>query len=207
MEFNIKNMYRYLISHTFPGFLFLLELLYFIKIIKPNLWFFFTSLWTGNTGNTIAIVIIFYAISTLLGFIIDVIHHFLYEDIEDLEDFKDFLCLRIKESKYKNEMSKDYFQAISKLDDLEIYQHLVMDDYWYPYEACGNLSIVMVPGFFVVVIWFFKISWFYSLWTGILAVFILLLYISIFWIMIFEAKLIFKQFKNGDEKFIEAKNN
>ncbi len=71
MNFNLKEMYRYLISHTFPGLLFLVEILLFLKnTAYPNI----LSL---LPDKYIAILILAgYSFSTLLGTMLYSTFHF-----------------------------------------------------------------------------------------------------------------------------------
>jgi hypothetical protein len=77
MDIDIKGTYGYLVSHTFPGLLFVMQIALGFKLFTP--FDAFRLLYTIDIKavNLIAILIIFYVISTIFGIIIDGIHHFI----------------------------------------------------------------------------------------------------------------------------------
>ncbi len=129
MNFNLKEMYRYLISHTFPGLLLLVELLLFLQnTAYPNI--FMSPL----PDKYIAILILAgYSFSTLLGTMLDGIQHSIFDLFIDPRTDKESI--------------KNKFIAIKNNDkDMEVYKHFIEDDFWYPYEAYANISIAMFLG-------------------------------------------------------------
>jgi hypothetical protein len=72
MEFNIKGMsYSLLLSHTFPGLLFGLQiLLAFALYTKFNVITFLSSQ-ENNAINLVSFLTVTFVFSTLLGFIVD----------------------------------------------------------------------------------------------------------------------------------------
>jgi hypothetical protein len=174
MELKLKDMYSFLLSHTFPGLFFGIELLLSMKwfanldsfsvlqelLSKPD-----------NTGVILAVILICYAFATLLGFIIDGIHHFFYEDF-----------LRGNKIGYHSVDDSDIFCAVNNLEKMSIYQHFIDDDYWYPYETYANISIAMIPGIFLLP---------YKLYSSQVAVWftftLCILYALVLFIMIYEA--------------------
>ena len=103
MNFEFRGMYKYLTSHTFPGLLLGVEILYIVKIIKPALWFYFLQICCSNTSTVIVLSILAYAFSTLLGVVVDSVHHFLYENV-DYNHFK---------IKRNDELTVEFFESNS----------------------------------------------------------------------------------------------
>ena len=98
-------MYRYLLSHTFPG------LILGIEIILAIYWFsdlpVKACIETGFKQHASVIILIGYAISTLMGFIVDGIHHFFFEDLLDIKILVYFKSLFAR-SKLNNFLYKLY---------------------------------------------------------------------------------------------------
>ncbi len=123
MKFELKAMYSFLISHTFPGLLVLIQALLFYQwFIDPHFWEFLKTNWPTQAGLILVILIMGYAISTILGVILDGVHHFIFEDF-----------LRKKTADQK-------FCAIKDDFTIEVYKHFLEDDLWYPYEAYANVA-------------------------------------------------------------------
>jgi hypothetical protein len=187
VEYRIKDMsYGLLLSHTFPGLLFGLEILLafelFTKINIINLLFLIEN----NASNLIAIFIAVFVSATLLGFILDGIHHFIFEDVYEKIVLK------------KNPYNLKLFQLIKNAEQMHIYKHFLEDDLWYPYEAYANIGIAMLPGLILLPYWLNKLqiaTWF----NAIVTVF----YWSVFIIMIYEAKSTLQLFNEAEEKLIE----
>lgn len=194
MKFELGDMYKYLLSHTFPGLLVLIEILFGLK------WFAKIDVWISLSKlNVWVLIIIAYALSTLLGIIVDGIHHLLYEDIERVKSRP----LKFKMRDVKTENLKEKFEAILDKDKMEIYQSLIMEDYWYPYEAYSNISIAMIPGFILLVYWFIwrlEIST-YCGWGGFIIS--VLVYIFVFVAMFLEARYTYKIIKDGEKHFFK----
>jgi len=187
VEYKIKDMsYGLLLSHTFPGLLFGLEILLafalFTKINIVNLLFSIEN----NTSNLIAIFIAVFVSATLLGFILDGIHHFIFEDVYEKIVLKD------------NPYNLKLFQVIKNAEQMHIYKHFLEDDLWYPYEAYANIGIAMLPGLILLPYWLYKLqiaAWFNAIVTVI--------YWAVFIIMIYEAKSTLQLFNEAEEKLIE----
>ena len=184
MDFKLRDMYSYLLSHTFPGLFLGLEILLALQwfahfdvlllmqteLSKPQ-----------NTGSIIAVVIVGYAFSTLLGFVLDGIHHFVYED---------FL---------REEKDDNIFYAVNNVEKMQIYQHFVEDDYWYPYEAYANISVAMVPGIFLLPYKLYNLhvdTWF--LLTMVIS------YIFVFYVMTYEAHCTYKRCIEREKQIIDS---
>ena len=195
-------------SHTFPGLLLGVELLFLLKwVLHENLlqYFFNFIMKPNNTGNMIAFTIVAYAFSTVLGFILDGIHHFFFEDFKETKFYEKIKCCLSKKTSDKPEEKKDsivnpdIFKKIAGPDDMLIYQHFIEDDYWYPYEAYSNIFFAMVPGWFILPCWVYEKSksWLYT-------ILFFILYTVILAIIFYEAFKTYKQFLEMEKGF--AKN-
>lgn len=142
MKFDIKEMYRYLLSHTFPGMLLGLGILYYLKWIEDiNVYKFVNAAMVNSQAIFILGV---YSLSTCLGFIVDGIHHFSYEDIHG--------------DNVKKNNSKLKYLSISNDHNYEIYKHYIEDDLWYPYETYANVSVVMFVMMPLAFYWIIELS-------------------------------------------------
>jgi hypothetical protein len=126
MKFDLKSMYTFLISHTFPGFIVLVELVMYID------WFLnsgFASRIASEIGkHQLASALIGYLLSTMLGIFIDGISHLLFDDLfrEQMRDYK--------------------FTALYDDLSVNIYKHFLEEDLWYFYECYSNMSIALFLG-------------------------------------------------------------
>lgn len=78
MKFEIKDMYNFLLSHTFPGMILGIEIIY---LLQWNKQIDITQLFQKPySDHSLLLIIVAYAVSTVLGFIIDGVHHWAYED-------------------------------------------------------------------------------------------------------------------------------
>lgn len=181
MKFELKDMYSFLISHTFPGLLVLVELLLFYQwFVNPNFCNYLKANWPTETSNVIVILILAYAFSTLFGILLDSIHHF----IEDIYNHKE------KDGK---------FIAINDTFSMDVYKHFLEDDLWYPYEAYANVGIAMTPGLFLLIHWLSRINNFVGLkfWVPVLA------YVLILSVIIAEAWFTYRRFCSDETEFIK----
>jgi len=70
--------YGYLISHTFPGIFLGFEIMFAFTMFTPiNIFNIICSI-DYKIVNIVALIIVIYIISTLLGVILDGIHHFIF---------------------------------------------------------------------------------------------------------------------------------
>jgi hypothetical protein len=179
MRFELKDMYSFLISHTFPGLLILVELLFFYQwFINPNFWNFIQENWPTETSTVIVILILGYAFSTLIGIVLDSVHHF----IEDIFNHKN---------------KDDKFEAIKDSFSMDVYKHFLEEDLWYPYEAYANVGVAMVPGLFLLYYWLSCIHHFEGLrfWVPVLA------YLVTLSITIAEACFTYRRFYSDETEF------
>lgn len=194
MKFDLKDMYKFLLSHTFPGLLLgiqvILSLLLFTDLTILS---YLQKAWNSST---LLLVILGYAFSTLLGFIVDGIHHLF---LEDSMGFTNFMKLRVDAEtpsfKEESAYARKKFEAIADSDSMEVYKHFLDDDLWYPYEAYANIGIAMMPGLFLLIYLFVRglfiryYPWNFELACSPLVLLVyIIIYSFILWVMLYEAK-------------------
>ncbi|MBF0515519.1 MAG: hypothetical protein HQK97_00170 [Nitrospirae bacterium] len=87
MKLDLKSMYNYLISHTFPGFLLLIECLLALQwFFKVDVFAALEKILSKDSGSIVVLSIIAYAFSTLLGIIVDGIHHLIDDMTDDMTE-------------------------------------------------------------------------------------------------------------------------
>lgn len=146
MKFELKDMYKFLISHTFPGLLVLIEILLCYQwFVDNNFWTYLQQKWPAETGTIIIILILSYAFSTLLGLIVDSVHHFIHDLYEKIA--------KIILPDNVNQDDKNEYDAIKDTLSLEVYNSYIDDDLYYYYEAYSNICVAMVPGLFLFWHW------------------------------------------------------
>lgn len=186
MEFRIRDMsYGLLLSHTFPGLLSGLQImLAFALFTKINVVTLLLSI-EYNAANLISIFILIFVSATLLGFILDGIHHFIFEDLWEKITKKSVYNLKL-------------FEVIRDTEQMQIYKHFLEDAFWYPYEAYANICLAMFPGLFLLPFWLCKLqiaTWFNAIVTVI--------YWLIFFIMGYEAKSTLQLFCENEKELIK----
>ena len=183
MKFELKDMYSFLISHTFPGLLVLVEILLFYQwYVNPHFGEFVQQNWPTETCTIILLLILAYAFSTLLGVILDCVHHFILED---------FLRKNTIDNK---------FTAIKDNLSMEVYGHFLEDDLWYFYEAYANVGLAMVPGLGLFWHWLSSILHLQG-WQFWLPLF---LYVAILTMTFAEAIYTHSRFIRDEEEFIRV---
>lgn len=186
MKFELKDMYSFLLSHTFPGLLVLIEILLALHwFARLDVLPFLQKIWsTAQAGNIIILLILAYAFSTLLGIILDGVHHFFLEDIWDI----------------KQKEKDEKFKAFSDNLRMDVYKHFLDDDLWYYYEAYANISFAMIPGGILFYYWLSCVKHFqgWYFWISIL------LYVFVIAITFAEAIFTKLRFENDEEQFIDA---
>ncbi len=195
MKFELRDMYKYLISHTFPGLIFALDIIYAIKwSTKYDIYEIFKLIWgRGEAGNIIAFLILAYVLSTLFGIVLDGIHHLFFDD-------RKFFRFKFKEA--EEELSKDKFWAINDKESQDIFESVLMEDYWYPSESYANIFIAMFVGFPLLIYWLHCLKSFDFLSFEFLVPFGL--YTSIMVFMWLEALGTSKIFNAGEANFISV---
>lgn len=150
MDINFKELsYGNLISHTFPGLVLLLEIVLAFKLFTPIDGFKILLEIDFKVINIIALLIVLYIFSTIVGIILDGIHHFIFKKKEGWDGY-------------------EIYKVISSIEQLQIYKKLVDEEYWYYYECYANIGISMIPGAFLIPyflysininIWFIIVTW------------------------------------------------
>jgi hypothetical protein len=136
--------YGYLISHTFPGLFLAFEIIICFSLFTPIDLFGIIYSIDYKIINLIGLLISLYVISTILGIILDGIHHYIFEKWED-------------EGKSLEECVEIY-EHIKSIEQLQIYRQTLDKDYWYYYECYANIAIAMIPGIMLFPYWFYKLS-------------------------------------------------
>jgi hypothetical protein len=163
MELNFKKTYVFLISHTLPGLVFGIQIILAFKLFTNYDGFMFLYKIDYGAVNFIALLIILYVVSTLLGIILDAAHHYIFNKME-------------------KKVNYDLFKFIKNKDQLELYIH-IDEDYWYSYEAYANTALAMAPGILFLPLFLYR--------SGIPILFISIIiffYILIIYILISEAR-------------------
>jgi hypothetical protein len=196
MKFDIKDMYSFLLSHTFPGFVVLIELLFFIYFfIEPN---FLEITKHAAVKSPILFIIVVYVVSTLFGFIVDGIRHFSLEDfIGDKYEVHFMPNLELIRKDIKQHALMKHAKINNEIEYLK-YKHFYEDDLWYPYEAYGNIFVSLISGF--------PIIFYYLFWASpanrLVSFISLAVYVVIILIMYYEAKQTFHECTVEIEAFL-----
>ncbi len=202
MKFELKDMYNYLISHTFPGAILGVEILLALQ------WFFnfdvlslTKKIFSYSAGGILFFIIGTYAVSTLLGLIIDAIHHFCYEDFPIPQKLNKLMHINKPEAPKYNR-----FDGIVDDMSMEAYKHFISEEYYYPYEAFANISVVMFFGIYLLEFWLLCILNYK--WKSCNFLLPLILYLAIVVIMICEARVTWDQMTHKEEPdFVKAFSN
>ena len=185
MDFRIKGMsYGLLLSHTLPGLLFGLEMLLVFQLFTKFRIIDFLYSIENNTGNLIIGLVVVFVLATLLGFMVDGIHHLLEE----------FIWKRIKKTNFDE---ADLYRVIKTNTQIQIYKQ-VLEDIWFPYEAYANLGLAMLPGIILLPIWLYRLN-VHCLFNFALTI----IYIFIFWAMCHEACSTARFYKEAEHGIIE----
>jgi ribosomal protein S18 acetylase RimI-like enzyme len=203
MNFNLKEMYRYLISHTLPGFLLLIEIIWSSK--APGYFKFPDEI----LKNGFVLVLMGYAISTLLGTMIDGIRHFIFDLLIDSckkhcwydrsigisRWFYDKFNYSRKENERIQEGNMEAIKNYSKdVDSIKAYKHFIEfteQAIWFPYEAYSNIVVAMLLGS----IFLFDVHLFWQFWV---------LYIIFLITLSWEGVLIYKYCCDDQEIFLRV---
>ena len=121
MKFDFKEMYRFLLSQTFPGLLLLTEIvILWEKHHNYSIFYFITPL-----QRYPVLILLAYAFSTVLGIILDAFQHVAF----------DFVIGNIYPKWLKELLrnNNDKVKYITMKDNLsiQVYQHFLEDDLWY----------------------------------------------------------------------------
>jgi len=179
MHIDFKGAYSYLTSHTFPGLLAGLEVIIFFKLFTPRDGFKILFEIDYNAANLIVLLIVIYVLSTLMGLIVDAIHHRLFRKLEE----------QLK--------TEEIYRYIKNGEQLSIFIK-IDNDYWYYYETCANIMIAILPGIIFVPILLSRIG-VHPFFTLIL----IAIYAYLLWILYDEARYTLSDIlQNIEENFL-----
>lgn len=133
-----KISFGQIISHIFPGVILGIELVILIDLWYqpvPILGNLFKLGW--NSQALVLIILIF--VGTILGIIIDALHHFL---------FTDFHWKLIFQKGWRKNPTGEY--EISNLEQLEIYKNMIDEGLLYYYEGYYNIAFALLPSLIIV---------------------------------------------------------
>ena len=158
--------YGLLLSHTFPGLMLEIEAIIAFQFFTKLDISFYSLLFPDHAGAyaTSRLVLTLTGmliVATLLGFLIDGLHHWIYD------------------RKVKDEANYEIYRHVKSVQQMQIYMHFVEDDLWYYYEAFANTGIVMIPGFLLLgywLIWCLQPHWIFT--SIILVTYLFLLVIT-----------------------------
>lgn len=172
--------YNFILSHTFPGILLELEIFLAFHLYSPvNITEKISFFANANVTNLVCFIAIFFVFATILGFIIDGIHHYIF-------------------SKYEEE-TNGIFKYINTIDKMQIVRALLDDDQWYPYEAFANIWIAMIPGILLIPSWMIIRNFHYAF-----IICFMVIYLTVFIIMRSEALKTLEIYKKVEIELITA---
>ena len=219
MKFELKDMYKFLLSHTFPGLLLGVEIILGLHLLTDvPIEDLLKKTWSSNS---LLLIISGYVLSTLLGFIVDGIHHYYYDEDRNQMQRDGFpLFWKPDTNAIKDEAvkySKRKFQALRDEHSLTVYKHFVEDDLFYPSEAYANIGIAMVPGWLLLIYVFIrellesysplKFSWQFHFAHWFVTLLIIIIYTYFMWVMLYEARHTWSMHEMEEEQFVTVFSN
>ncbi|MDE1921645.1 MAG: hypothetical protein KGJ09_04345 [Candidatus Omnitrophica bacterium] len=185
MKFDLKEMYSYLLSHTFPGLLFLVEILMFLRsTIRADIIHLLL-----NKDYLVILILFGYAVSTLLGTMLDGVQHCFFDCfIDPIVEAKDG-------DKYDMCAERKFKVLFSQDKSMEMYKHFVEDDFYYPYEAYANISVAMFFGLILLICVGLR-GW-VGFWVGLALLFYIILRS-----LTYEAICTYKMYHDEEKHFI-----
>jgi len=180
-EMDIKNIsYSTIQSHVFPGIVLELQLLLALVLFSPvPVVAKLSAFMQANVSTFLAFGILFLVFATILGFILDGIHHFVF---------------RKREKKIYG-----IYKYMTSMERLEIARSTLDEDLWYPYEAYANIAIAMLPGIALVPYW----MWLHAFVMGVIGG-TWVVYVVVLAIMWHEAIATLEQYKEVEKELLEA---
>ena len=167
-------------SHTFPGILLEFEIFLAFQLFSPaNIIHKVFDFAQANISNLVSSIALFFVFATILGFMLDGIHHYIFRKKED-------------------DTNKIY-EYINSLERMQIARSLLDDDLWYPYEAFANIWIAMMPGLILLPYWMLSLHFHLAFVISIMAV-----YVVVFEIMRREAITTLDTYKEVEVDLIKA---
>lgn len=187
-----KLSFGKIISHVFPGFIFLVELVVLFYLVSGvGLNNAFDQFKVLNWNTQIFIFFFFIFVGTICGVIIDAIHHFIFD--ETIDRIKKIIGK--KSRSFQEDSDESFVKCFSLLtkDQADIYKDYVDEEYLYYYESYINTFIALIPLFFI-----FKMLSVSMLWWVILSVIMCILFI--------EAQITRDEFYETHEKIMKYFN-
>ena len=138
---------------------------------------------TTNLATMVSLLSALFVIATILGFLLDGIHHFMFKK---------------RESTLNNEM----YKYLTTAERMALVRHFLDDDYWYPYEAYANIFIAMLPGIIIIPCGLLRLQT-NLIFTGV----VYFLFIAILYIIFVEARDTLDQYKDVESNLIEGFKN
>ena len=180
--------YEHLLAHTFPGFFSAITLFMLIDVWSPvNL----TELVVGDFNNLVAFFGFILLIGTVLGVILDNIHHsileyLIFDQFDEIQLWIKRFNVLVKPDRNRDGYDDDenivYYSFVEKIgpDAINYITHLRKAKYCYS-EFYSNIFLSLVP--FSIVVPFFLLKTFQIHWN-------LCIYISMFFLLLSFASLI-----------------
>lgn len=172
--------YNTILSHVFPGVLLELQIFLAASLFSPvDITAKATAFVQANLSTLLSFGILFFVVATILGFILDGIHHFIFHKQE--------------------RTTLDIYKYLTSQERLEIAGSVLDDDLWYPYEAYANIWIALMPGLILLPYWMHAHKF-----SVIFIVVTMTIYIVVFAIMFCEAIRTLKWYKEVQNELIKA---
>lgn len=185
--FNTGLSFGQLISHTFPGFVLLLEMIVIIDIFSPRrILYTITHLSWYNIGVGF---LIFIFLSTILGFIIDALQYYFLSGRSGLFN---------KISKRKSR--EIYIESVLKTQDqLLIYENTAVE-LRHHFEAYANIAISLLPSCFLASPILSRLS----IMSEFIKIILILLLILIIFVLLKQSYKARELFLKAEDDLIEA---
>ena len=177
----IKDVsYSTVLSHVFPGVVLELQILLAFSLFSPIPMLSKIAVFVqANVTSLLSFGILFFVMATILGFILDGMHHFFLRNLE-----QDIFGV---------------YKYLNSLEKLEIARSELDADLWYPYEAYANIAIAMIPGLGLLPYWM-HIHHFHIVFNGVS----MAIYTAVCAIMWHEAVATLKSYKEVEKEVIKA---
>ena len=177
----IKDVsYSTVLSHVFPGVVLELQILLAFSLFSPiPMLSKLAAFVQANVSSLLSFGILFFVLATILGFVLDGMHHFFLRNLE-----QDIFGV---------------YKYLNSLERLEIARSELDEDLWYPYEAYANIAIAMIPGLGLLPYWM-QIHHF----NIVFIVVTMVIYTAVCAIMWHEAIVTLKLYKEVEKEVIKA---
>ncbi len=127
MQSHVKGFtYGHLLAHTVPGAFLAIQLVVMFEWITGAGIFNLDNFRKIAWPNITMLLILWFVAASLLGNVIDAVHHAFFKSKE-------------------RQVDDTVLEYLSNAERLSIYARLVDDDYWYPYEFYANILVSMMP--------------------------------------------------------------